>query len=523
MNIRTFVRSSTVIALIMLVLFIAGVLALRYASEQAHQARLMQLHSLALSRETADNSFGLTANVRSYVASGEKIFKDAYFRILDVRSGGVDRPASAAVAPGRRVPLDTLYDEAGFTDEEKGRLSEANRLSGDLAQLEVQAMEMVEKAPPEERAAASLEASAILHGPDYLKAAQAIQVPVGEFERLLDERLALVNARADRMTSMSQAMLFTLLAAAALIAFLAIFWMRRRVQGTLGHIAGDLLESSRRVSDASDHIKSSAEGLARGTTEQASFLEETSAALTEMASSTRQNAANADKTNGVMAETVGLLEEGNRHMTAMTGAMSEINDSSEQIGRIIKTIEDIAFQTNLLALNAAVEAARAGDAGKGFAVVADEVRNLAQRSAQAARDTTTLIEDTIRNVQNGVDISQQLEKSFTAIRESEDVIAGLVREIASATTDQAHGVEQVNQAIAQVDKTTQNTASTSEEEAGAAAELSGQAHVLLNVVGQLLALVGKTGESERRPAPPMPRRGMRVLGATEVMPVMLDD
>ncbi len=498
MDIRTFVRLSTVIALIMLVLFVIGAWALRYASDQAYEARAMAMKVTALTEETADNSFGLTDNVRKYVASGEQIYKDAYFRILDVRSGKVERPTTATIAPGRLVSLDTLYDEIGISEAGKERLSEANRLSGALAVLEVEAMAMVENATPEELPTVRPKASALLYGMDYLTAAQAIQTPVSEFERLVGEQLAQINARSDRITSLSQTAFFILLAIAALIVFGAIFWMHRRVQGMLGHITEELLESSHLVMGSSDHIKSSVADLARNTSEQASFLNETSATLTEMASSTRLNATNADKTNNVMADTISLLDEGSQHMTAMTVAMSEINDSSEQIGRILKTIEGISFQTNLLALNAAVEAARAGEVGQGFAVVADEVRNLAQRSAQATQDTATFIENTIRNVQNGVKISQQLENSFTAIRGAEDTIAELVREIASATTDQAHGVEQINQAIAEVDKNTKHTASASEKDADAAVELSEQARVLMNVVAELLDLVGKGSEGVSR-------------------------
>ncbi|MCD8141015.1 MAG: methyl-accepting chemotaxis protein [Planctomycetaceae bacterium] len=388
------------------------------------------------------------------------------------------------------MPLDDLYVEEGFTDEERGNLSEANRLSGEPAKLEVEAMTMVEEATPEETNDARLRASAILHGPAYLDAAMAIQAPVGEFERLLSVRLARLDAEAANLTRLSHTILFALIGITLVIVAAAVIWMRRRVQGTLGLIATDLGFSSDNVSSAANEIRDSADMLAKSTTDQASMLEETASALEEIASATRQSADQAEKTRTTMDGAAALFKEGADHMEAMTGAMAEISESSEKIGHIVKTIEDIAFQTNLLALNAAVEAARAGEAGKGFAVVADEVRNLAGRSAQAARDTTELIEFTIRSVQHGVDISTRLDKSFASIRESNDTVGALVNDIARVVSEQAQGVDQINAALAEVDKTTQNAAAASENEARAAAGLAEQADTLGQAVEQLLVLVG---------------------------------
>ncbi len=261
------------------------------------------------------------------------------------------------------------------------------------------------------------------------------------------------------------------------------------ITGRLNGIVDNLGESSSQVNSAAGQISNSAQSLAEGSTEQAASLEKTSSALEEMASMTRQNADNANQTNLTTQANNKLITSGAQAVNNMSQAMGEISDSAEQISRIIKTIEDIAFQTNLLALNAAVEAARAGEAGKGFAVVADEVRNLAQRSAQAARDTTQLIHTTIERVRNGSEIAGQLDLSFKQIEEGSQSVARLISEITSATNEQAQGVDQVNTAVAQMDKVTQMNAASAEESASAAEELSAQAGALNHMVDDLTILI----------------------------------
>ncbi|MCC8190374.1 MAG: methyl-accepting chemotaxis protein [Planctomycetes bacterium] len=526
MSIKTFVSWVTVIAIILIALFAASTSYLYRAVKKSHEVKETQLSSLALSRETSDNSFVLTASVRSYVASGNPLFKNRYFDILAVRAGDIPRPATASIAPGRRVRLDDLYVEAGFTDQEIACLSMANALSEKLAKLEIEAIEMVDHAPPAEAIAVRHRASQMLHGEEYLAFANEIQEPIGEFERLLHERLARINERADRDSEWSEGILFTLLGLAVVVVVYSLMWLRRRVLGSLTLIAHRLDESSNRVDYAAQQLSHSAQRLAEGTTDQAASLEETSSALEQMASMTRQNADSAARTRETMHHAEALITGGADHMNAMTAAMAEIDVSSEKIDHIIKTIEDIAFQTNLLALNAAVEAARAGEAGKGFAVVADEVRSLAQRSAQAARDTTVLIEDTIRNVREGVSISERLRTSFSDIQKATAAVTNYVEEIAGATNEQAHGVDQVNTAVVQIDKTTQNNAATAEHAADSSVDLSNQAGKLNRIVNELLAMVGGmqrqeslvTGGGGPPPGPRLPRPSPADTAGVKLLP-----
>ena len=204
---------------------------------------------------------------------------------------------------------------------------------------------------------------------------------------------------------------------------------------------------------------------------------------------TRQNADNAAQARTMSLEARGAVEEARTSMNRMNSAMQKIQSSAVETAKIMKSIDEIAFQTNLLALNAAVEAARAGEAGMGFAVVADEVRNLAQRSAQAAKDTAGLIEESIARSEHGTSTVNQVATSIASITESVSQVKGLVNEVSAASQQQTQGIDQVTHAVAHMEKVTQNAAATAEESAAASEELNAQAETSLDVVSRLTRLV----------------------------------
>lgn len=264
--------------------------------------------------------------------------------------------------------------------------------------------------------------------------------------------------------------------------FNSIVLSMKKISTYLNTMVKQVNESADQVASGSDQVASAAQALSQGAAEQASSVEELSATLSEVSEQVNSNASYANKANESFVESSKQVVAGNSYVKQMNEAMMNINNTSREIAKIIKVIDDIAFQTNILALNAAVEAARAGAAGKGFAVVADEVRNLASKSAEAAKNTTTLIENSMKAVENGAKISKETGRTLDLAVDKTRAAADMIEEISKASSMQAEAILQVLAGIEQISAIVQTNSATAEESAAASQELSGQAQVLKELV-----------------------------------------
>ena len=305
------------------------------------------------------------------------------------------------------------------------------------------------------------------------------------------------------------------------------FVVARRTTRPVIETMAEMGVGAEQVSSASSEIAEAAQRLSQGATSQAASLEESSASLEEIAAMTRSTADSAGRAAVTVATAEHLAGEAQQALQGMVQSMTAIEESSGRVAKIIRTIDEIAFQTNILALNAAVEAARAGEAGMGFAVVADEVRALAQRSAQAAKDTTTIIEESISAAQDGFRRVDSVSQSINAVTETAVRVKELVDGIADASRQQSAGVDQVARAVADMEKVTQATAAAAEESAAASEELNAQASMTFHlvqrlataVVGDSVVAAARASESDApamtgpRPVPHLPRTGRALLRA----------
>jgi len=314
------------------------------------------------------------------------------------------------------------------------------------------------------------------------------------------ERGLMMAKAADAETQAVTALWIALvLSVAAVGAAVFSFWTVRGGNRQLRQITGKIAEGASQVATAASQVSSASQSMAQGSSEQAASLEETSASTEEINSMTQKNAENARTAAAEVQNVDRMLKETNAKLDEMIASMKDINSSSEKIGRIIKVIDEIAFQTNILALNAAVEAARAGEAGMGFAVVADEVRNLAQRSAQAAKDTSELIEASIVSSNEGKARLDEVAAWVSKVVENAARINVLANEVHVGSQEQARGIDQISRSVAQMQNVTQSTAASAEQSASAGEMMSEQAGRLNDAVSRLRQMVGS--DRTDRPTP----------------------
>ncbi|HVX66902.1 MAG TPA: methyl-accepting chemotaxis protein [Bryobacteraceae bacterium] len=296
----------------------------------------------------------------------------------------------------------------------------------------------------------------------------------------------------------------------ALAVGLGVMFVVRGINLRLHQAVAELDSGAGQVASAAGQVAGSSQSLAQGASEQAASIEETSASNEEIHSMARRNTDNSRSAADLVSQAKARFDDANRLLEQMVTAMGEINSSSDKIGKIIKVIDEIAFQTNILALNAAVEAARAGEAGMGFAVVADEVRNLAQRCAQAAKDTAVLIEESITKSNEGKVKTDEVASAIHAITEISLQVKTLVDEVNLGSQEQTRGIEQIGKAIAQMEQVTQKNAANAEESASAAEELTAQSQTLYTVVADLSSMVGSSGTEGKKSKPATARTEVRI-------------
>ena len=529
-----------------IVMAIAG-MTIYQVSEAAHrqeQAQSARYASYLLADEMRQSSDDLTRLARTYVVTGDPRWEQQYLEILDIRNGSKPRPneyekiywdfRAANIDPGKgtgpAIALNTLMQQAGFTEQEFALLKQAENESNALVKIETVAMNMVKGLYDDgtgkftvQREPNLEEARKMMHGPEYHAAKAKIVKPVDDFLTALDKRTAGAVAAAEA----DKEMWFSVLTGVAilnLVVLVGMLWYMYReiaaslqtasrsadliAQGNLAQrievrglsevarvlsslsamrdsltgVVSTVRQNAESVATASAEIAQGNNDLSARTEQQASALEETAASMEELSSTVRLNAENAQQANQLARSASNVAAQGGEVVNRVVETMKGINTSSQRIADIIGVIDSIAFQTNILALNAAVEAARAGEQGRGFAVVASEVRSLAGRSADAAKEIKQLIEASVTQVEQGTKLVDQAGSTMTEIVSSIQRVTDIMGEISSASAEQSQGVAQVGEAVTSMDQTTQQNAALVEQSAAAATNLQSQAEKLVQAV-----------------------------------------
>ena len=365
-----------------------------------------------------------------------------------------------------------------------------------LARIEQPHRELHQSAVAIEKAAneSGRSAAASIFEQQAAPALTGVQGLLKEIRGEADSAVAAMEKEAGETMARTSLVVSGSLAIAALLAGVIGFLTFRGLTSIMGNIGREMGDGANQVASAANEVAASSQVLAEGSTEQAASVEEISASLEEVTSMTRRDADNISQANSLMEEAGRVIGSAEGSMQRLVSSMQDISAASTETQKIVQTIDEIAFQTNLLALNAAVEAARAGEAGAGFAVVADEVRNLAMRAAEAAKNTSSLIDGTVGKIQGGSALVDETSTTFKTTAEAVGKISTLMREIAESSAEQSKAVIQVNAAISEIDTVIQRNAATAEESASASEELSAQAEVLRNMVRKMIRVIGGIDE-----------------------------
>ncbi len=532
--------------------------------KQVEESSRKRYLSFVVADEFRQTSQDLTRLARTFSATGEKRYADAYWEIVSWRSGESPRPeyVNNELYRGEVKEQRVIMEELGFSEAEFGLLKEARNNSDGLIATETQAMESITKGKfvegpwsMREGESSSEFALRILFDQNYHNAVTSIMNPVNQFFEELDQRtakdLALVQGQAFffQLTAEGMQILVGLSVISMIIYMIqkvfnplafgqsivqniaegdykahwdrkgddelgqlanAVDTMSESIEhnmevvadrnGQMSDLIGEVAKGITRFNTSSDAIDTASDSIAQAATTQASSLEEITASINQMSGQTKMNAENAVQANTIVQTASHSATNGQHMMALLQKAMEQITTNADEMTKVIKSIEDIAFQTNLLALNAAVEAARAGQHGKGFAVVAEEVRNLAGRSAKAAKGTAELIEASAIDVRSGADTVIQTAQALEQITTQVDEVSTLMQDITKASTEQAVGINEISESLRLIDEITMQNTANSEEMSSASKDLASQAEELRRFLLASQQRLAQNGEEEKRKA-----------------------
>ncbi len=493
MNIAS--RPKTLAFVISGILFVLVLLIIGASLNQKYLNTSQQVRysSYQLSNELRQSSEDLTRLARTYVVTGEPSYEAQYWEIIAVRNGEKARP------DGRKVALQALMKDLGFTQEEFAKLKEAESNSNGLVATETKAMNAVKGLFDDGTGKYTKQGSPdgelarrIMHDGKYHSDKALIAKPIVEFEKLLDARTdSIVETYVNRGNLFLGSIAGLLLIMAGAIAFTAY-----SIRQVLADLVSKLAATCARSTNATGTLVEMSQRLSSTATEQAAAIEETVATLEELSSTVKLNADNSKTASDLAEDGLKTARSGESEILELISAMEGMAKSSKKIEEIIQVIDDIAFQTNLLALNAAVEAARAGEQGKGFAVVAEAVRALAQRTAVAAKDVNSLIRETVEKSSAGAKMADKSGSVLKTIVESVSKVSSLNNEIAQGSREQANGIEQISKVINQFDSSMQINAGVAQKVAAGSEEISIEMGDVGSIVTELRKLVTKSDSRE---------------------------